>query len=340
MKKKKLNRDLWGFHLFPYYQMRIDCDEFHGMACLIKMLDGNSQYWEDADAGRLQVCGSGMSWMQLVPDGQKRVITVKYFPYGEHDAERKIYPKPADERYQPSVWYVDVIEGIEYDSEGIVVYIDKYLDVIFIPEGKVSISDRDELDGAYESGELTKEQYEEALKEGDDIVRQLCGDISKTDAWCAKVRDIMEKRIAEGEPPMFLYHGSQYDLEVLEPQKACGQTDAESQCSIYAAKSAKEVIPFALPIRWYPDTPEGKRNFECSFGTTKLNYGSLDPEGKGYVYRLKSDGFKRVDDFQWVCDKSVNYLEKMEIKVKDFLHTVEFSEDAKRIMKEMYGKEV
>ena len=42
-----------------------------------------------------------MTWLELIPDHTNRVITVKYFP------------------------------------DGIAVYIDKYLDVIFTPEGDV-----------------------------------------------------------------------------------------------------------------------------------------------------------------------------------------------------------
>ena len=46
MKRKRLNRDGWGFMYYPYYQMRIDTDDFHGMACLIKLTDGENNYWE------------------------------------------------------------------------------------------------------------------------------------------------------------------------------------------------------------------------------------------------------------------------------------------------------
>lgn len=81
-------------------------------------------------------------------------------PDGSHDAERKNYPAPADHRYQPSIWYVDITDGIEYDKEGIIVYIDKYLDVIFTPEGDIKVDDRDELDAAYQTGELSEEQYQ------------------------------------------------------------------------------------------------------------------------------------------------------------------------------------
>lgn len=200
MKHKRLNRDLgWGFQYYPYYQIRIDDEIFHGLVCLIKLTDGEENYWETPKAGRIQVTGGGMCWMQLVPDNTSRVVTVMYFPDGQHDTERINYPEPANIKYQPSIWYVDVIDGMEYDEYGIAMFIDKYLDVIFTPEGDVKIDDRDELDEAFNSGELTKEQYESAISESDEILKDYCEDIRQTEAWCARIRQLVEDRIAHGE---------------------------------------------------------------------------------------------------------------------------------------------
>lgn len=71
--------------------------------------------------------------------------------------------------------------------------------MIFTPEGDVKVDDRDELDAAYESGELSKEQYDAALMEDEKILEDLCSDISQTDQWCANIRQIVEDRIADGE---------------------------------------------------------------------------------------------------------------------------------------------
>ncbi len=101
MKHKRLNRDKWGFQYYPYYQMRIDDELFHGTACLIRLTDGEKNFWELPKAGRIQVTGGGMTWLELIPDGTHRVITAMYFPDGKHDPERKHYPVPADERYSP-----------------------------------------------------------------------------------------------------------------------------------------------------------------------------------------------------------------------------------------------
>ena len=89
---------------------------------------------------------------------------------------------------------------ITYDEYGVATYIDKYLDVIFTPEGDVKIDDRDELDAAYASGELTRQQYDTALQECDLILKEYCEDIPRTGAWCAKIRDMVEERIKAGEP--------------------------------------------------------------------------------------------------------------------------------------------
>lgn len=139
------------------------------------------------------------------------------------------------------------------------------------------------------------------------------------------------------EKPEYLYHGSQYYFDTLEPQQARGQCERESMLAIYAAEKFQEVIPFALPIRWYPDSPEGKRDFTCDGGRTKLLYGSLDPDGIGYIYKVKSDFFKKIDEWQWVSDRACIPVEITEIRVRDYLHTVEFSEEAAEIHKLLYG---
>lgn len=200
MKHKRLNRDQWGFMYYPYYQMRIDHELFHGLVCLIRLTDGEKNYWATPKAGRIQVTGEGMTWLELIPDDARRVITVMYFPDGTHGPERQNYPLTASEEYQPSIWYVDIIEGTGYDEDGIAAFIDKYLDVIITPEGDVKVDDRDELDAAYASGELTKEQYDAALAEGEDILKAYGDDIRGLDVWCAAVRKLAEDRIAAGEP--------------------------------------------------------------------------------------------------------------------------------------------
>ncbi|MBP3636512.1 MAG: hypothetical protein J6K13_03015 [Clostridia bacterium] len=157
MKRKRLDRDKWGFQGFPYAQMRVDLPEFHGMASMIQLLSGDYCYWETPKAGKVPVCGKGMTWLQLVPDDQHRLITVKYLPNGK-----------------PSLWYVDVI---------------------ITPQGDVKIDDREELEAAYASGDMTEEQYRRTLAEGEKIVQDMCTDIRQLKKWCKGIYRHVQSRL-------------------------------------------------------------------------------------------------------------------------------------------------
>lgn len=167
MKRKRLDRDGWGFQNFPYYQMRIDNDDFHGLVCLIRLTSGKNCYWHMPKAGKIAVCGAGMTWLQMIPDGAHYVLTAKISPMG-----------------RINVWYADVIDRIEYDSDGVAAFVDMYLDVIFSPKGDVKVDDRDELDAAHTSGDVSDGQYVLALAEGERIVSTLCADVKATERWC------------------------------------------------------------------------------------------------------------------------------------------------------------
>ncbi len=193
MTKKRLDRDAkWFFQGFPYYQMRMDTEDFHGLVSVIELKDGDYFFWDMPKAGKTPVCGKGMIWMQLIPDDQHRAITAKFLP-----ASRTVrgvgYSKSV------SLWYVDVIDDWGYDEDKVAYFTDQYLDVKFDVEGDVIIEDRDELDAAYKSGELSDEQYQRAIAEGNAIVSELCSDIGKTQLWCEKILQLAMQRIENND---------------------------------------------------------------------------------------------------------------------------------------------
>ncbi len=193
MTEKRLDRDKkWGFQGFPYYQMRMDCEDFHGLVSIIDLIDGEYLFWEYPKAGKIPVCGKGMLWLQLIPDGKHRAITAKFLP-PSRTIQGIRYLKSV------SVWYVDVIDNWGYDEDNVAYFTDQYLDVIFDVEGDVVIDDRDELDAAYSSGELSEEQYQRAIEEGNVIVSELCADVIKTQLWCENILGLAMKRIESND---------------------------------------------------------------------------------------------------------------------------------------------
>ena len=187
MKTKRLNRDLWGFRHYPYYQMDMDNEIFQGFVSVIMLIDGEQFFWDFEKARKAPVTGGGMVWLQLIPKGKKRLITAM------------LKPAEGEKDYSVSVWYVDVIEKYVYDSDGVAVYWDKYLDVIATPQGDIKIDDKDELDEAYQQNDLTKVQYEEALYECDTIISEMFTDLRKTEENCLAILHEATKMIENRE---------------------------------------------------------------------------------------------------------------------------------------------
>ncbi len=188
MNKKRLIRDKkWYFQFFPYHQLYMDNELFKGWVAINYLTDGETRYWKYEKSGSVPVCGKDMVWLTIIPDNASRSISAFFSP------ERNV-----------TAWYIDVIENTGIDEDGVVYFIDKYLDVILTAQGDVVISDRDELDEAYNSGDLTKEQYESAIYEGECIIKELAADIKQTENMCRQILEKAEEIIADDRFTIFL----------------------------------------------------------------------------------------------------------------------------------------
>lgn len=199
MNKMRLTRDKkWFFQYFPYHQMYMDNELLKGWVAINYLTDGETRCWNCEKSGEVPVCGKGMIWLTIIPEDRSRCIGAYFLP------NRRV-----------SVWYIDVIEKVDVDEDGVVYYLDKYLDVILTPQGDVIVQDRDELDEAYESGELSTAQYEGALREGELIIEELARDIHKTEEFCIKVLEKAEELIEKDRFTIFSYIGDSPELKSL-----------------------------------------------------------------------------------------------------------------------------
>lgn len=234
MNKMRLTRDKkWFFQYFPYHQMYMDNELLKGWVAINYLTDGETRCWNYEKSGEVPVCGKGMIWLTIIPEGTSRCIGAYFLP------NRRV-----------SVWYIDVIEEVGVDEDGVVYYLDKYLDVILTPQGDVIVQDKDELDEAYESGELSAAQYEAALREGELIVEELASDIGKTEEFCIKVLEKAEELIEKDRFTIFSYIGDSPELKSLvERTKAdlvmllnrnSNDTNALPNCTVEIKKYLEE----------------------------------------------------------------------------------------------------
>ena len=228
MTKKRLTRELkWGFQYFPYYQMRIDCEGFHGWAALNELTGGEYFYWDFFEkAGKVPVAGKGMCWLTLIPDGKKHSMTAMFMENGN-----------------VSAWYIDVIDSVMIDEDGVLAFLDQYLDVMLTTSGDVLVDDKDELDVAYQSGEFTEEQYERALLEGQRIIDEWGKDIRGTELMCKEMLSYVRAQVNQQPLTIFLdidgvLNIYQPDLEVQTILPWAG----ENICDLIHRMKAKVVV--------------------------------------------------------------------------------------------------
>ena len=131
------------------------------------------------------------------------------------------------------------------------------------------------------------------------------------------------------DKPKFLYHGSRYKLDIIKPHQAYGSPDEKgNEYGIYAYEKYEMVIPFSLTITPFEN---GRLNIYFSDETSDVTIyeGIWDETAIGYIYKLPSDTFEKLDDLQWLSTKAVVPIECTIYKGIDYKDRITFVGKAK-----------
>jgi len=131
------------------------------------------------------------------------------------------------------------------------------------------------------------------------------------------------------ERPKYLYHGSRYKLEVIKPNQAKGSPDEKgNEYGIYAFEDRDMVIPFSLTINPFEN---GSMAIYVDDDTSHVTIaaGTLDDNAIGYIYKLPSESFEKLDDRQWLSKTEVIPLEVTVVDTKDYMDKITFTGAAK-----------
>jgi len=92
-----------------------------------------------------------------------------------------LYPTENDKNYTITAmfdnklniieWYIDIVNSVGVE-DNVPCMEDLYLDIVITNLGEIIVLDRDELEEAYNKKNITKEQYELAINEGNRIVEK------------------------------------------------------------------------------------------------------------------------------------------------------------------------
>ena len=93
---------------------------------------------------KLCIAGNQYTWIQYFIDKKNFAITAML----------------DDQKGISAILYRCGEKDYEIDERGLPYFDDLYLDVVLLPNGKIYVLDEDELEDAYKSGDVTKEEYE------------------------------------------------------------------------------------------------------------------------------------------------------------------------------------
>ena len=129
--------------------------------------------------------------------------------------------------------------------------------------------------------------------------------------------------------PKYLYHGSRYKVEIIKPQQAYGSPDEKGdEYGIYAYEDKNMVIPFSLTIKPFEI---GSMAIYVDDDTSHVTIaaGTLDDDAIGYIYKISSETFEKLDEKQWLSKEEVTPIEVAVVNTKDYMHKITFTGAAK-----------
>lgn len=165
MVTKDMARREWArIRLKEQIILPISCGERQGKVSLLKMLDVSEPFRLVYDGEEIVLADNGYYWLQLALEGDHAWFTAMF---DDHGKLIQIY--------------VDVTNGNDTEKDD-PTFEDLFLDYVLYGENIYEL-DRDELDAAYASGYITKEQYDTAQGSGKVILQFLSGHLPEVKAF-------------------------------------------------------------------------------------------------------------------------------------------------------------
>ena len=170
IKRVKLTFDEWN-KTVPKKEVNLfETEEVYG--AFINIIEVKKpQVWFCFDK-KITVADNGYKWLVVLPKKDNYAITMYM-----------------DRNDLPILWYIDLIDSMGVDADGIPFYNDMFLDLIVSDDGQVVEDDRDEFEKAYFDGIINNKQYQKVIS----VSEQLKQRISENQRWISEYcRNIVE----------------------------------------------------------------------------------------------------------------------------------------------------
>jgi hypothetical protein len=131
------------------------------------------------------------------------------------------------------------------------------------------------------------------------------------------------------DKPKFLYHGSRYKVDTLLPHQANGSPEENgTEFGVYAYEKEEMVIPFSLTITPFENGAMAIYVDDDTSDVT-ISAGIWDDSAVGYIYKIQSETFEKIDSKQWISREPVTPIDCKTVFGKDYAHKVHLDGKAK-----------
>ncbi len=224
------------------------CEGLHGKISLLKMLDVSEPFRRVYDGEEIVLADNGYYWLQLAMEGEHAWFTVMF-----------------DDQGNLLQIYVDVTNGNHTDVDD-PTFEDLFLDYVVYGEN-IHELDRDELDAAYASGSITKEQFDIAQNSGKAILQFLTKHLTEAKAYFIKRFDELKAELDR--------------TKSLERGKTAKERAVDSEITLIPYYPNSDVT-----LAWYqdPDVCRQVDNIDHTYSLDLLNgmYSYLSTHGECY----------------------------------------------------------
>lgn len=145
--------------------------QLHFVSSLYRIHEVTAPLYVTACGKRVCAADAGYAWLHVLPEGENWCLTVMY-----------------DKSCVPVQYYFDITQENVLDGENSC-FMDLYLDIVYLPDGRMEILDQCDLDEALAGGAITQEQYELAERTAAVLQRQVVNDFEKLGAFCRALYD-------------------------------------------------------------------------------------------------------------------------------------------------------
>lgn len=154
----------------------IDNADFSGYIGLLNIIEvAEPQIWK-YNGEEITVCNNNYQWLTIMPKNDYYCITVMM------NDEREI-----------QVCYIDMIDEQGYDIDDVPFFYDLYLDLVVYPDGTIIEDDMDELEEAFNNGDISQQQFDLALSTSDKLKNGLLSDKDAFKTYIQKMYDLVRK---------------------------------------------------------------------------------------------------------------------------------------------------